>query len=307
MKWFKIISATLLALMMTACTPPASPHQAGKVFTDCATCPEMVIIPAGSFTMGSPPEEPERTEAEGPQRKVTVSAFALGRTEVTVGQFRAFITASNYQTEAERNVRESGCYTLEQVQGEWEGQWRSGRNWRSTGLSLNEQHPVTCVSWNDAQQYSNWLSTQTGETYRLPSEAEWEYATRAGTTGRFHTGNCITSAQANFRATEPAAGCPEGEWRQTPVPVASFSPNAFGLYDMHGSVFEWVQDCWNDSYHGAPTDGSAWMLGDCSSAGVRSGTWFYWGRYLRSAYRGGGPQDFRSFSLGFRLARSVTP
>jgi serine/threonine-protein kinase len=167
--------------------------------------------------------------------------------------------------------------------------------------------PVINVSWNDAQEYVTWLSTKTGENYRLPSESEWEYATRAGTTGRFNTGDCITTDQANFRGTSPASGCRPGVYRQETVPVGSFAPNAFGLYDTHGNVVELVQDCWNSNYNGAPTDGRAWMPGFCNTAVLRGGSWGGLGRTVRSAYRGWAPRDPRLNWIGFRIARSVSP
>lgn len=164
------------------------------------------------------------------------------------------------------------------------------------------------VSWGDAQEYVEWLSSRTGVEYRLPSESEWEYAARAGTAERFNTGDCITTNQANFRGTDPALGCPVGVDRQQTVPVASFMPNAFGLYDTHGNVYELVQDCWNLDYDGAPTDGSAWMTGDCGRAVLRNGSWDLPGRGLRSARRNTRTRGYRDIDDGgFRVARSYSP
>ena len=276
--------------------------QPGEVFRDCPDCPEMVVIPAGRFTMGSPSNEPQRLNTEGPQRQVNISAFALATTPLTVGEFRLFVEATAYRTDAERNAGgNSGCRTREG--GSWA--WRSGRNWRSPGMSQDDAHPVLCLSWNDAQAYIEWLSEKTGEGYRLPSEAEWEYATRAGTSTRFNTGDCITTAQANFSGTHPAQGCPRGEFRERTTPVKTFAPNSSGLYDMHGNVWEWTQDCWNDNYTGAPSDGSAWMAGDCSRAVLRGGSWSTNGQFLRSAFRNTNARDFRDGYIGFRPARSL--
>ncbi|QKK03982.1 MAG: formylglycine-generating enzyme family protein [Pseudomonadota bacterium] len=247
----------------------------GDVFSDCTDCPTMVIIPAGSFTQGSPPDEPQSYSDERPQHTVNVPAFAMGQHEVTFDEWDAC-------------VADGGCTHTPDDQG-----WGRG------------DRPVIAVNWNDAQQYVTWLSNKTGHTYRLPSESEWEYATRAGTTGRFNTGDCITTDQANFYGPDPAQGCPSGEYRGQTLPVGSFAPNAFGLYDTHGNVWEWVQDCWNGSYEGAPTDGSAWMSGDCSRAVLRGGSWSYDGRDVRSANRHWSPRGFRYGSLGFRVARSV--
>ena len=246
-------------------------------FTDCADCPTMVMIPAGSFTQGSPPDEPERRSNEGPQRIVNVPAFAMGQTEVTFAQWDAC-------------VADGGCSHDPSDSG-----W--GRSDR----------PVINVSWDDAQEYVTWLSNTTGYDYRLPSESEWEYATRAGTTGRFNTGDCITTDQANFDGLEPAQDCPVGVDRQQTLQVASFAPNAFGLYDTHGNVWEWVEDCWNPDYIGAPTDGSAWRTGDCSRTLLRGGSWVIFGRNLRSAYRGWSTGGFSFSGTGFRVARSVSP
>ena len=245
------------------------------IFSDCSDCPTMVIIPARSFTQGSPLSEPQGTSNERPQRTVNVQAFAMGQTAVTFDEWDAC-------------VADGGCTHNPGDQG-----WGRGNR------------PVINVSWNDAQQYVTWLSNKTGFDYRLPSESEWEYATRAGTTGRFNTGDCITTDQANFRGTNPAQDCPTGIYRQQTLPVASFAHNGFGLYDTHGNVWEWVQDCWNADYNGAPTDGSAWMTGDCGRAVLRGGSWVNFSDWLRSALRFRGPRGDRHFSLGFRVARSV--
>jgi len=246
----------------------------GATFTDCTDCPTMVWIPGGMFTQGSPPDEPERLSGEGPQRTVSVPAFALGQTEVTFDQWSACVAA--------------GACSHRPDDEDW------GRGNR----------PVINVSWNDAQAYVHWLSETTGENYRLPSEAEWEYAARAGTTTRFNTGRCISTDQANFNGNYPAAGCPEGRYRQRTVPVGSYSPNAWGLRDMHGNVYEWVQDCWNDSYRGAPDDGSPWMTGDCGRAVLRGGSWSGVGAFLRSANRYWNSRVNRDTDVGFRPARS---
>jgi len=260
--------------------------------------PEMVIIPAGRFLMGSPEDEPQRDDDEGPRRWVTVQPFALARCEVTVADFRRFVAETGYETDAER---EGGCAGL--ISGEVVED--ASISWRSPGWPQREQHPVTCISWNDAQAYLAWLSVRTGQQYRLPSEAEWEYAARAGSTTRFHTGDCITTDQANFDGNFPAEDCPEGQYREETIEVGSFAPNDFGLYDMHGNVWEWVADCWNDSYERAPDDGSAWRTGDCGRAVLRGGSWSLNGRFLRSAARSGLTRAFRGYFTGFRPARSV--
>ena len=265
--------ALLTALQGTTRWPAPQP---GDVFQDCPSCPEMVMIPAGEFRMGSPSNEPQRDSDEGPQRNVTISEFALAKTEVTFAQWAACVAAG-------------GCRHRPD-----DGGWGRGNR------------PVINVSWNDAQEYVRWLSRETGQSYRLPSEAEWEYAARAGTTTRFHTGHCITTDQANFDGDHPASGCPRGQDRSRTVPVGSFAPNAFGLHDMHGNVWEWVQDCWNGSYRGAPSNGSAWMSGDCGRAVLRGGARNNHGQYLRSANRHRTARGTRFHTIGFRVARSVT-
>jgi formylglycine-generating enzyme required for sulfatase activity len=247
-----------------------------RAFKDCLDCPIMVMVPAGTFTQGSPAGEPQSFDNERPQRQVNVPAFAIGQTAVTFAQWDVC-------------VDEGGCSHIPD-----DNLWGRGNR------------PVINVSKQDAQEFANWLSDKTGRDYRLPSESEWEYATRAGTTDRFNTGNCITADQANFVGEFPAQDCPVGIYREQTLPVESFAPNAFGLYDTHGNVWEVVQDCWNENYDEAPTDGSAWLSGDCGSAIVRGGAWNFSGLYLRSAFRYLFLESgYRNVSTGFRVARSV--
>ena len=269
-------------------TPPSRPsrRQPGEVFRDCPECPELVVVPAGSFTMGSPEDEEGRNDDEGPQRRVRIGYdFAVGRYEVTVGQYAEFVAATGHGMS-------DTCWTYE-TNG-W-GQ-RTVRTWRRPGYAQTDDHPVVCVSSRDAQAYVGWLSGETGEEYRLLSESEWEYAARAGTTTRFGFGDEITEGQANFnfsigRTTE----------------VGSYQPNAWGLYDMHGNVWEWVEDCWNDGYEGAPTDGSAWLQGVCNRRVVRGGSWDSLPEILRSAVRSRSNPGGRGGNLGFRVTRMLTP
>ncbi|AKS41448.1 SUMF1/EgtB/PvdO family nonheme iron enzyme [Wenzhouxiangella marina] len=266
-------SESLLAALQAAARWPAL--QPGERFRDCEACPEMVVIPSGQFMMGSPAGEAQRDDDEGPQRQVRITAFALARTEVSFAQWDAC-------------VADGGC----------------SHRPEDAGLGRGDR-PVINVSWNDAQEYVSWLSRTTGEAYRLPSEAEWEYAARAGTTTRFHTGRCITTDQANFDGNYPAEACPGGQYRRRTVPVGSFGANGFGLHDMHGNVGEWTEDCWNESYRSAPADGSARMSGECGRAVLRGGSWLSFGRLLRSANRGWGTRANRFNYAGFRPARSV--
>jgi serine/threonine-protein kinase PpkA len=252
-------------------TPPAP----GTVFRDCPQCPEMVVIPAGRFVMGSPADEPQRKRTEGPQREVSIQSFALAKFETRFDEWDTCLA-------------EGGCSHRPSDKG-WGG----------------SAQPVIHVSWNDAQEYLAWLSAHTGERYRLPSEAEWEYAARAGTTGRHYQGDCLTSDLANFNAHWPAHGCPRGEYRRRAVEVGRFPANPYGLHDMHGNVWEWVQDCANNNYRDAPVDGSAWMRGNCNRGTVRGGAWHDWGFWLRAAARYSFPRDSRHAVGGFRVVREL--
>ena len=250
----------------------------GQTIRDCSICPEMVVVPAGSFVMGSPSNEPKRADAEGPLHKVTISRpFAVGKHEVTFAEWDAYVTDDC-----------CGGYRPD------DKGWGRGRR------------PVISVSWHGAQGYIAWLRRKTGKQYRLLSEAEWEYVARAGTTTPFSTGPRITSDQANFDGNYTYMGSSKGVYRQRTVEVGSFKPNPFGLYDVHGNVWEWVEDCWHDSYGGAPSDESAWIAGRCEHRVLRGGSWSNYPWTLRSAQRVSFSPDARSVYGGFRLARSLT-
>lgn len=200
--------------------------------------------------------------------------FAAGKYEVTFDEWDAC-------------VREGGCKQMPDIRG-----WGRGRR------------PVITVSWDDAKQYVAWLSRKTGKNYRLLTEAEWEYVARAGTTSAFSSGNSITPQQANYDASVSYAGSPTGTSEGKTVEVGRYTPNAFDLYDVHGNVWEWVEDCWNDGYAGAPTDGSAWTSGNCARRVLRGGSRSDGPRYLRSAFRYGDNTSYRSLSVGLRVART---
>ena len=228
--------------------------------------------------MGSPESEEKRDDDEGPQHRVTISeAFGVGVHEVTFDEWDACVSAGG-----------CGGYRPDD-----EG-WGRGRR------------PVINVSWEDAQRFVEWLREETGEPYRLLSEAEWEYVARGGTSTPFHTGRTISTSQANYEGNYTYGNGRKGEYRERTLPIGSFGANAFGLHDVHGNVWEWVEDCWNESYRGAPSDGSAWERGDCSFRVVRGGSWYDYPRDLRSAYR-----DRYLFTslidvFGFRVARTLT-
>ena len=246
----------------------------GRVFRDCDACPEMVVVPAGTFRMGSPASEEGRGgDDEGPVHRVTIPApFAVGKYEVTFAEWEACEAAGG-----------CGGYIPDD-----EGWGRVDR-------------PVVNVSWDDAQAYVRWLSQETGKRYRLLSESEWEYAARAGSHTRYAWSDDIGRNLAN------CDGC-GSRWDDTSTaPVGSFSPNAFGLHDMPGNVWEWVEDCWNDSYAGAPTGGNAWTQGECGIRVARGGSWYDQPGLLRNASRRWYPTAVRYSGVGFRVARTLAP
>ncbi len=284
----------------------AAGPKVGETFGDCVSCPDMVVVPRGEFMMGSPESESGRRDNEGPQHKVTIGKlFAVGKFEVTRDQFAAFVLAAGGKPGDK-------CWTFENSKGEE----RVGRSYLSPGYAQDGSHPSVCVSWDDAKAYTAWLSKTTGKPYRLLSEAEWEYAARAKTTTRFHYGD-NTDQQCGYAngADETAkafgsvpkdwtyAGCKDGFGRT--APSGSFKPNAFGLHDMHGNVWEWVEDCWHVNYEGAPTDGSAWTSGNCRTRVARSGSWFHIPVNLRSAVRIVHSPDQRYHFIGFRVGRML--
>jgi formylglycine-generating enzyme required for sulfatase activity len=206
---------------------------------------------------------------------------------VTRGQFAAFV-------EAMAHDMRGGCW-INTGGDKWEQSPTA--DWCSPWFEQTDHHPVVGVSWEDAKAYVEWLGRETGQPYRLPSEAEWEYACRAGTTTRYSWGDDPpTPEHANF-----------GRNKGGTTAVGSYPPNPWGLYDMDGNVLEWVEDCWNESYSGAPRDGSAWTSGDCSLGVVRGGSWLDLPGLLRSAFRGRNVRLFRNNNLGFRVARALTP
>jgi formylglycine-generating enzyme required for sulfatase activity len=264
----------------------ASP-KAGESFKDCAGCPEMVVVPAGSFTMGSPGNEPEHQDSEGPQRTVTIGRpFAVGRFHVTRDQFAAFVQETKY-------AASTTCIKYPSLD--------NTGSWRNPGFAQDGSHPVVCVSWDDANAYANWLTKKTGKSYRLLSEAEFEYAARASTTTPFWWGSSITPAQANYDST---GGGNKGDYRHRTASVDSFKPNPWGLYNVHGNAWQWMEDCWHGNYNGAPpTDGTAWTTScDDSNHAIRGGSWRDSPGSLRAAARGG--YSAPDYTAGFRLART---
>jgi len=241
--------------------------------------PEMVVIASGRFFMGSVEGDGQRDER--PQHGVAVvKPFAMSRCEVTVAEFRAFVLETQYQTDNEKK----SC------------------DWRSSGFKQAENHPVVCVSWRDARAYAYWLSLKTGQKYRLPTEAEWEYAARAGTETAYWWGDEASHEYANYRGVEG-----RDQWDRT-APVGSFPRNAFGLSDMLGNAWEWTADCWHGGYSDAPYDGSAWLEGagaECDRRVIRGGSWLNRAEVMRSAFRDRDPTVDSYYFIGFRIARAL--
>jgi formylglycine-generating enzyme required for sulfatase activity/uncharacterized caspase-like protein len=276
------------------CIRPGS----GESFKDCPDCPEMVIAPSGGFTMGSPKDEPTHDYDEAPRRRVSIAKpFAVGRFPVTRGEWARFVDSTGYKTDG-------GCRTW--TGGAWEE--NQSASWRSPGFVQDDTHPAVCLNWEDANAYAGWLSKRTGKSYRLLSEAEYEYVARAGTTAPFWWGASIAPDEANYDGNNMyAGGGSKGEYRAKTVPVKSFKPNPWGLYQVHGNAWSWVKDCWRDTYEGAPADGSAWTGGDCRNRILRGGSWINTPRNLRSANRFWSLSGHRNNDIGFRLAKTLSP
>jgi formylglycine-generating enzyme required for sulfatase activity len=287
-------NAVELAALMKPGTPVADPNGVlrDRFLDGTGVGPELVLIPTGRFQMGSHEHEhaiaikagaqKKWLERETPQHWVGIEhSFAMGRYPVTVGQWKQFVRATG-----------------------WESQ--SDTDWRLPGFAQNDEHPVVGVSWNDAQLYLHWLSERTGQVYRLPSEAEWEYACRAGTKTAFHFGDEINTELANYDGHYTYNGSPKGAFVQGTSKVGAYPPNPWGLFDMHGNVWEWVQDVVHDNYVGAPLDGSAWEEGgDQVRRVLRGGSWLYNPRYLRAALRNGYSAVLANDIVGFRVARKL--
>lgn len=317
--------AGLLALLSFAlcCVDVALSEEqaarAGQVFRDCSDCPEMVVVPAGSFLMGSSAAETQRDldaivpfgdvpsfaanyakrdmAFEHPQHQVIIGhSFALGRYLVTRGEFSLFVRETGYSLDR-------GCTLW--VDHKFPVRPEAG--WQSPGFEQTDRDPVVCVNWHDAKAYIVWLNSKvhgpstvaSDGPYRLPTEAEWEYAARAGTRSARWWGDAIGSDNAN------CVGCGSRWDRKQTSPVGSFQANSFGLSDAPGNVWEWCDDCWTETYTGAPQDGSASTAGDCNERVMRGGSWNNYPWYLRSANRSRETMNVRTNYLGFRVAKTL--
>jgi formylglycine-generating enzyme required for sulfatase activity len=279
--------------------------QSPPSFKDCEDCPEMVALPAGEFMMGSPKDEPGREPTEGlPRRVVIKKPMAIGKFEVTVNQFSAFVKESGI-------MADNRCHPVVGHQHNGDFIWGPpDASFRLPGFAVTEAHPVVCISWYDAQAYVTWLGRRTGKAYRLPTEAEWEYAARAGTQAMYSFGNDKTAlcAYGRFADVRSRFSSRDGCRRDVvgPIPVGQLKPNAWGLFDMHGNAWEWVEDCWTSDATEIPADGSAlsrpW---DCYLRVTRGGSWAHGLARLRSAARVGRTPEAQQNHVGFRVALSL--
>jgi formylglycine-generating enzyme required for sulfatase activity len=324
----RTIALALLMAVVPCSAPQTSPNtrsssgtvskdfRPGQTFRDCPKCPEMIVIPSGTFMIGSPASESGHYRDEEPQRGVNIRQFAAGKFDVTREQWAEFVSATHRETR-------TGC--------SWTARSKEKPDpigsWQDLGFPQDDSHPVVCVTWQDAQAYVRWLSERAGHKYHLLTEAQWEYAARAGTNTPYPWGSAATHDNANYGA-ENWGGLTSGRdrWVYT-SPVGSFPPNGFGLYDMNGDVLQWVQDCFAETYADLPTDGSAYetvvqlkTTGDltymngtssCSYRRLRGGDWGDPAIMIRSAARNWAPpagatlENYRSGGVGFRVARTV--
>ncbi len=297
---------TVLNVVLTAVREePASAERSRQPFEL-----EMVTIKGGCFQMGSPESETGRESDERPHR-ACVKDFALGRTEVTVGEFRRFAAATSYRTDAEKNAGgKEGCFIAYREGSEWKYGYRTGYSWKNPSFRQGDDHPVVCVSWNDANAYVKWLSQETGQSYRLPTEAEWEYAARAGTTSARYWGDDPDQACRYANVGDQTVKMAFPDWTihdcadgvVYTAPVGSFQPNAWGLKDMLGNVWEWTCSVYDKDYGGG--EQKCTEKDTTGPLAVRGGSWFNVPARVRSALRSGDGPAGRDYYRGFRLARS---
>ncbi len=321
--YFLFITA-LIATVTFAQTKNISSFKPGQTFSDCKDCPEMVVIPAGSFMMGAKENEPGSYPEEKPQREVSIKQFDCGKFDITKKQWAVFVKETNRP--ATGGCSWSGLQTDTSAKP-WDP--NPAANWNHIGFEQDSTHPVVCITWDDVQDYLKWVSKKTGFIYRLLSEAEWEYAARAGTTTAYYWGDSISHEYANYGgdSTWGTGGVKGRDKWLTTSPVGSFPPNQFGLYDMNGNVMQWVEDCFSPTYPGLPTDGSAYkenvqlkLSGDlagmngtnsCEYRICRGGDFGDPPGFIRSASRNWAPaagstlKTYSSSGLSFRVARTL--
>ncbi len=299
MRILAVLAFLLCSTIALRSEPARAAPGPGETFHDCTpNCPEMVVVPAGTFQMGSSDEETTREAVENefavwekPVHSVTIAKpFAVGKFAVTWAEFNAFAKETGYNT--------TGCLARDTKAGKYE--YDDKKSWKDPGFpQTNLSQPVVCVAWDDAMKYVAWLSAKSGQQYRLLSESEWEFAARAGTMTVRYWGDAIGSGNTN------CGDCgSRWDFKQT-APSGSFKPNGFGLYDMVGNAYQWTGDCWNESYDGAPKDGSITTTGDCNRHAVRGGSWLNGSREVRAAHRFRLLTGIRFDNIGFRVARTL--
>ena len=309
----KVGNRFILLVLLAALSHPLSAGEPGTTFRDCDDCPTMIVVPAGDHSMGTPYSvtqaegvKPKRAARERPVHSVTFShPFAIGKFEVTRRQYATFVEATDHEGKG-------GCKY-------WTGdrfEVAGSKGWRDPGYPQADDHPAVCLSWDDARAYVGWLAAKTGKPYRLPSEAEWEYAARA-TSGTARFWGNAPAAACRFANVFDESGARDGAFpTMTPhpcddgfihtSPVGAFLPNAFGLHDTAGNAWEWTEDCWHKTYAGAPADGRAWTAdGRCTQRVVRGGSWISIARYVRSGNRSKINTGSRIYRNGLRVALSL--
>ena len=314
--------ACWLAFLAHAMPAFAQALAPGAMLRDCRDCPELIVVPAGQYSMGSSTEEharfgvtPEYAATELPAHGVRIARpFAVGRYAVTRDEWARYAQSAAGQTSAERGG--TGCAVLTPATGVWAVD--AARSWRDPGYAQTGREPVVCISWNEAQAYAAWLSQRSGKRYRLLTEAEWEYAARAGSHTANYWGSDASQACAHANASDQDRADAHAYTRAVPdsyfpcrdghvhtAPVDAYGANAFGLYGMSGNVWQWVEDCFNDSHAGAPADGSARRDGDCRYRVDRGASWVNSPRFVRAAARHKDLVEARTSVLGLRLARDL--
>lgn len=305
---------TIIAAVSFALLSPISTSAEIQTFRDCDECPKMVVVPAGAYFMGTPQSVTQRegvpkkrAARELPVHPVRLTAaFGIGQFEVTRRQYAVFVH------ETKRSGGSCKYWTGDKFATD------AAKDWHDPGYPQEDDHPAVCISWDDAKAYVSWLAARTGRPYRLPSEAEWEYAARAGTgTPRFWGSDAEQACR--FANVFDRDGSMPGEFPQMAPhecydgyvrtsPVGSFQPNAFGLHDTAGNAWEWTEDCWHKTYDGAPSDGAAWIKdGRCSQRVLRGGSWISIARFVRSGNRSKIDKDARIYRNGFRVALTLKP
>jgi formylglycine-generating enzyme len=306
-KFVKIASVVFIASTVFAAAysnaQPDSAQSGKKVIRDCTECPQLGVIPAGSFTMGSQESE-EGHEFGEIQHNVTISnGFAMGRNPITKEEFRRFVSETGYNAKGK-------CFSMDAQGNPSESELY---NWETPGFDQKDNEPVVCVNAVDAEAYANWLTRKTGKSYRLPSEAEYEYAARAGTTsarywGESQDNGCEYANGDGYESQHVFKGkmtkCNDGFIYTSPV--GNYKPNVFGLNDMLGNVWVWLADCWHDSYSGAPENGTAWVEKSCVDRVMRGGSFISNYTSLRAAARHKAEATKRFHNYGIRIARDLT-